>query len=127
MQVSKSKQYEALLVISTAFVVIYLFGLIKHGDAREIFIYLACGVGLSGIFIKPLGKIIALGWYKLADILSMIMSKVVLSLVYIVILVPVASMQKIWKKDRLRTRKGKRSLWVNRDHQYQAGDLKNIW
>jgi len=124
---SKSKQYEALLVISTALVVIYLFGLLRHGDPREIFIYLACGVGLSGILIRPLGKLIALGWYKLADLLNRIMSKVILSLVYMVILVPVAGLQRIWKKDKLRTRKGKNTMWISRDHSYAPDDLKNIW
>lgn len=127
MRISKSKQYEALLVIATAFAVIYLYGLLKHGDPREVFIYLACGVGLSGIFIRPLGKLIALGWYKLAELLNLIMSKLVLSLVYLIILVPVASLQKIWKKDRLQTINNQKSMWVHRDHSYTAEDLKNIW
>lgn len=127
MRISKSKQYEALLVISTAFVVIYLYGLLKHGAPREIFIYLACGIGLIGIFIRPLGKLVALGWYKLAELLNRIMSKIVLSLVYVLILVPVASLQKIWKKDKLKTRKGNHSMWIQRDHPYSADDLKNIW
>ena len=127
MYISKSKQYEALLVITTALAVIYLIGLWRQGDPREVFIYLACGVGISGILIKPLGKLIALGWYKLAELLNRIMSKVVLTLVYAVILVPVASLQKIWKKDKLRTGKAQRSLWVRRDHLYSSDDLKNIW
>lgn len=124
---SKSKQYEALLVITTALVILYLYGLLKHGDPREIFMYLACGVGLSGIVFKPLGKLIALGWYKLADLMSLVMSKVILSLVYLLILVPVASLQKIWKKDRLKTRRGRKSLWIRRDHLFTSGDLKNVW
>jgi hypothetical protein len=55
------------------------------------------------------------------------MSKIVLSLVYVLILVPVASLQKIWKKDRLKTRKAGKSMWVHRDHLYSSDDLKNIW
>jgi hypothetical protein len=127
MQLSKSKQYEALLVISTALVVIYLFGLWRHGDPRELFLYLAGGIGLSGILIRPLGRLIALGWYKLAELLNLIMSKVVLSLVYLLILVPVASLQKIWNKDKLRTRQNKETMWRHRNHRYTPEDLKNIW
>jgi hypothetical protein len=127
MKLSKAKQYEALLVITTALAVIYLYGQLRHGDPRDIFLYLACGVGLSGILIRPLGKLIALGWFKLADLLSRMMSKVILSLVYVLILVPVASLQRIWKTDKLKTRKGQTSMWVRRDHLYTPGDLKNIW
>ena len=74
----KAKIYEALLVISTAFLVLYLYGILKHGESKEIFIYLACGIGISGIFIKPLGKLIALGWYKLADLLGFVMAKILM-------------------------------------------------
>ena len=123
----KSKIYEALLVISTAFLVIYLYGIIKHGVSKEIFIYLACGIGISGILLKPLGKIIAQGWYKLADLLGFVMSKLIMAAVYIVILVPVATLYKLTKKDKLLLRRSPKTKWITREHQYSADDLKNIW
>ncbi len=124
---SKSKIYEALLVISTGFLVLYLFGIIKHGVSNEIFIYLACGIGISGIFLKPLGKIIALGWFKLADLLGFVMSKFIMAVIYIVILVPVATLYKLTKKDRLQLRRSPKTKWITREHQYSSDDLKNIW
>jgi len=111
---SRSKIYEALLVISTALLVIYIYGVLKHGASREIFIYLACGIGLTGIIIRPLGKIIALAWYKLADILSRVMSKIILSLVYVLILIPVATLYRLTKKDSLRLKRRKESNWISR-------------
>ena len=124
---SKGKIYEALLVISTAFLVLYLYGIFKHGESKELFIYLACGIGLSGIFIKPLGKLIARGWYKLAELLSLVMSKVIMAVVYIFILVPVATLYRMSKKDKLGLRRSNESKWITRDHPYSADDLKNIW
>ena len=124
---SKSKIYEALLVISTAFLVLYLYGIIKHGESKELFIYLACGIGLSGIFIKPLGKLVALGWYKLAELLSFVMSKVVMAVIYMFILVPVATLYRLTKNDKLSLKKSSGSKWVSREHRYKADDLKNIW
>ncbi len=123
----KAKIYEALLVISTAFLVLYLYGILKHGESKEIFIYLACGIGISGIFIKPLGKLIALGWYKLADLLGFVMSKILMAAVYMVVLVPVALLYKLTKKDKLQLRRNPKSKWISRDHPYSADDLKNIW
>lgn len=124
---SKSKIYEALLVISTAFLVIYLYGILKHGESKEVFIYLACGIGLSGVILKPLGKLIARGWYKLAELLSLVMSKVIMAVVYIFVLVPVATLYRLTKNDKLRLRRGPESKWIKREHQYTADDLKNIW
>lgn len=123
----KSKIYEALLVISTAFLVIYLYGVLKHGESKEIFIYLACGIGLSGIILKPLGKLIARGWYKLAELLSFVMSKVIMGVVYIFILVPIATLYKLTKHDKLGLKRNSESKWLSREHRYKANDLKNIW
>jgi len=124
---SKTKIYEALLVISTAFLVIYLYGLLRHGESKELFIYIACGIGLSGIIIKPLGKLIAQAWYKLADLLSLLMSKVIMSLVFVLVLVPVALLYRLSKKDRLGLNRKNESRWIGREHRYSSGDLKNIW
>jgi len=124
---SKTKIYEALLVISTAFLVIYLYGLLKHGESKELFIYIACGIGISGIIIKPLGKLIARAWYKLADVLSLFMSKIIMSVVFILVLTPVALLYRLSKKDRLKLNRKNESRWISREHRYTSDDLKNIW
>jgi hypothetical protein len=124
---SRSKIYEALLVISTALLAIYIYGVLKHGDSKEIFIYLSCGIGISGIFIKPIGKIIAWAWYKLADQLSRVMSKIVLTLVYVLILIPVATLFRLSKKDSLRLKRRNESNWISREHLYSPDDLRNVW
>ena len=124
---SKTKIYEALLVISTAFLVIYLYGLLKHGESKELFIYIACGIGMSGIIIKPLGKLIAQAWYKLADVLSLFMSKIIMSVVFILVLTPIALLYRLSKKDRLSLSRKNESRWISREHRYTSDDLKNIW
>ncbi len=124
---SKSKIYEALLVISTAFLVIYLYGMLRHGESKELFIYIACGIGLSGIILKALGKLIAQAWYKLADILSLFMSKIIMSVIFILVLVPVALLYRLSGKDGLGLKRKNESTWIGRDHRYTSDDLKNLW
>lgn len=125
---SKEKVYEALLVIATALLVIYLIGIIRYDVSRPILIYIACGVGLSGVLIKPLGRLIAEGWFKLADVLSFVMSKVVMSVVYIVILVPIALLYRLIKTDKLFLKKAaQNTTWTERKIDYSSNDLKNIW
>ncbi len=124
---SKAKIYEALLVISTFFLVIYLLGFLKNGTSNVVYIYIACGIGLTGIFIKPAGKLIAQAWHKFADLLSLVSSKILMTVIYIVILLPVATLYKLIKKDKLQLRRDKKSKWVSREHLFSADDLKNIW
>lgn len=123
----RSKKYEALLVLSTAFLVIYLIGHLKHGEARAFYLYLACGIGLSGIVLRPLGDLIARGWYKLADLLSLVMSKVIMSLIFVFVLIPVSALYRLSKKDRLKLKENSESGWIERNHRYRYEDLKNIW
>lgn len=125
---SKEKVYEALLVIATGLLVIYLIGVFRYEVSRPALIYIACGIGLSGVIFKPLGRLIAQGWFKLADILSFVMSKVVMSIVYIGILVPVALLYRLVKKDKLYLKKAaEASTWTERKHEYTNKDLKDIW
>lgn len=125
---SKEKVYEALLVISTALLVIYLYGVIRYEIPRPVFIYVASGVGISGILIKPLGELIAKGWFKLAELLSFVMSKVVMTIVFVVILIPVALLYRMVKKDKLYIKKAaSATTWTERKHIYSDKDLKNIW
>lgn len=123
----KSKINEALLVIMTALLVLYLIGWISHGAGKPVFLYLAGGVGISGIFLRPFGRIIALAWYKLAELLNWIMSRILLTIVYVLMLVPVAFLSRISKKDRLRLRRRNDSMWLQREHRYTGDDLDKLW
>lgn len=124
---SKAKKLEALLVIATALLVLYLYGYIYKSVSKPIFIYLACGIGVSGILIPPLGNLIAVGWYKLSDILGFFMSKLVLSVVFILILVPISFLYKLFKKDKLQIKKTGKTTWIERNYNYTTRDLENIW
>ena len=124
---SKNKIYEALLVLSTALLVIYLIGFLRNGESHALFLYLACGIGLTGILFRPLGRWIAWGWYKLADMLSFVMSKVILGIVYMFVLVPIAALSRLGKKDKLHLRRTSKTLWIDRNHRYGAEDLTNVW
>lgn len=124
---SKSKIIEALLVIITALLVAYLFWIFKFGVTKPVFIYLACSIGISGVFIMPFAKLIAKAWYLIVDLLGVVMPKFFFAIVFIVILVPVAALYKLLKKDNLLLKKSSETKWINRNHQYSADDFKNIW
>jgi hypothetical protein len=117
----KTKTLETSLVLTTGFLLIYFL------TKNDLFLYLAVAFGITGIFIKPLAKYIAIAWFKLADILNYIVSKIILGTLFFVVLFPVSLLYKISNKDKLRLRKSNSSMWIKRDHKFTSGDLENIW
>jgi polyferredoxin len=117
----KTKTLETSLVITTGFLVIYLI------TNNRLFLYLAFAFGVTGIFIKPLAKYIAIAWFKLADILNYFVSKIILGTLFFIVLFPVSLLYKITNKDKLRLKRSKSSLWIERNHTYSSADLENIW
>lgn len=117
----RTKTLETSLVLTTGLVLIYLM------TKNEMFLYLAFAFGITGIFIKPLAKYIAIAWFKLADILNYFISKLILGTLFFFVLFPVSLMYKISNKDKLRLKKSKDSTWIDRNHTYSSADLENIW
>ena len=117
----KEKALEAILVIAIGFLLIYIL------KEQKIFLYISFSVGLVGIFIKPLAVLIAKGWYKLGDILGVVVSKVVLSLIFFLLVTPIALLHNLFNKDSLRLKKSDQTFWSNRDHFYVPEDFDKIW
>jgi len=68
----------------------------------------------------------AMVWLGLTNLLGMVVSKILLSVVYIVILLPVGLVRRMTGKDSLHLKqfkKGKDSVMINRDHQFSGNDI----
>lgn len=118
---NKSKILETSLVLTTAFLVIYFI------KPNEIFLYIALGLGITGILVKPIAKYIAIAWFKLADVLNFFVSKIVLGSVFYLVLFPISLLYRISKNDKLQLKKQQAGTWIERKHKYEAKDLENIW
>ena len=117
----REKSLETSLVLTSGFILLYILTKI------ELFVYLAFGFGIIGIFLKPAAKVIATAWFKLADILNFFVSKLVLGTLYFVVLVPTSILSRVFKKESLKLKNSSESMWYKRDYKYAANDLENIW
>lgn len=120
----RKKNLEVCLVIVTGMVILYL---IKEW---VILLYIAILTGLAGIFWNKAASWISIGWYKIADILGAVISKVILGIVYYVFLFPVAILFRLFGQNKQAGAKARnfQSLWNDRGGQvYSADDLKNPW
>jgi hypothetical protein len=117
----RTKVLETGLVLTTAFLVIYLL------TGNYVFLYLALTFGISGIFVKPVAKYIAIVWIKLTEILNFFVSRIILGTLFFMILFPISLLYRISNKDNLRLKRSDKSIWIERNHKYSPGDLENIW
>lgn len=89
---------------------------------------IALVIGAVSIFIPPAARAIEWVWFKIALGLGWINSRILLSIVYFVFLMPIAWLSRLFTNDPLALKKGRRqSLFVTRDHLYTGKDLENIW
>ncbi len=84
---------------------------------------LAVNMILPGIY-KPFAVI----WFGIANFLGPIMSKVLLTVVYILLVVPIGLLRRLLGKDSLQLKKFKKdasSIFRDRDHLFQSTDIEN--
>ena len=70
----------------------------------------------------------AMIWLGLTNLLGIVISRVLLSIVYLLFLLPVGVIRRAMGKDSLNLtgfKKGKNSVMINRDIEFTANDIKN--
>lgn len=117
----KSKQLETILVIVLALGVLFWINQNKY------FLFAAFAVGVAGLFIPVAAKAIHWAWMKLAHGLGFISSKVLLSVVFFLILTPLAFFAKRSGKSSVKLKPGGGSYFKDRNHKYTKDDLENAW
>lgn len=89
----KQDPTEAILVITVGFLVISLVS----GERWAAIV--AVAAGCVGVFSATLSRFVALGWYKLADVLGQIVPNILLSAVFFLVLLPLALLARFFSKN----------------------------
>ncbi len=95
MKDSKTQALETLLVLAGALIVVFWI------SPKKIYLLIAFIFILIGIFSPYLSGKISWVWLKFAELLGAVMSKVILSIVYFIILFPIAFVYKLTQKNPL--------------------------
>ncbi len=116
------KDLKSQLVIVVGFLALsYLFD-------SDVLSYIALALGALFLISEMASKAILWLWWKIAHVLGWINTRILLSIVFYVILIPIATLSKIFKRDPLLIKwPGKGSSFVIRDHTFQPSDLENPW
>lgn len=104
------------IVFAIVFLIIGLYPLISSGDIRWWSMIISiCFLFLAFVFPRTLYPLNFM-WMKLGFFLQRVVSPIVLSLVYIVSVIPIGIIMRLFKKDILSIKldKSKESYWVTR-------------
>ena len=121
MKPGKNKILETSLVLTTGFLLV--FWLTK----TEFFLYLSFAFGFIGIFIQPLARLVTILWFKLADVLNYVFSRIILGAIFFLVLFPISLMYRRTNKDKLQLKNTGSTNWFERNKKYSGADLENTW
>ncbi len=117
---------EALEVLAALALAALVLGAVFHVRPLA---YVAIALLAIGLFVRPAAAAIATGWMAFGAAIGKVNARILLSVVYFAILTPIAVAYRKVHGDtmRLGNRGGGDSLWVARDHRYEAKDLEKGW
>lgn len=118
--------YEALKTMAVLAAASIVFGLLFRFTPL---FYLALLFLLMGVFATRLSLVVASWWLKFAGALGAINSRIILSVVFFVLLTPIAFVYRLTHGDfmGLKRRAGAKSYFVEREKTYSSEDLLNPW
>lgn len=123
-KVSKTQciEFGQVMVLVTLFLALYF----KEGY----FVSAAFVLMLITITVPIVFYPFAAGWFKLSEILSSASSKVILSMVFFLVVIPVGLCRKLFGIDNLQVKKfkkGNESVMIFKDHLYTKQDIINTF
>ena len=116
-----TKQTESLLVIVLGLIVLYW---VKRWNGLLIAAFL---IGILSLLVPAVARIIHWSWDKLAQLLGAVSGKVLLTLTYVLLLLPLALLARCMGKMTVKMKPGGRTYFEERDHVYGKEDLIHPW
>ncbi|HZE86197.1 MAG TPA: SxtJ family membrane protein [Puia sp.] len=121
MNKKRRKQIEALAAIA-------LFLLVLGRWQRSWnYVWAAAAIFLLGLLWKDFAEMLRAGWMKLAEGLGFVSGKIILTVVYFLVLIPIAIFARRSGKLNIRLNPDGRMGFKVRNHRYAKEDLENPW
>jgi hypothetical protein len=120
--VQAQDRYKTILVIVTGLLALSLI------FDQPVLVKVALAIGLVTVFITAAARAIEWLWFKLAMGLGWVNSRILLSIIFFGVLLPVAWFSRWFRRDALNIKRNHAdSLYNTRNYKYRKKDLENIW
>ena len=111
-----------ILTITVGFMIVYLI------TSWTWAIVTSLVVGVIGLFSTKLSELINFLWMKLTIVLSFIIPNVIMAIIYYLILVPIALLSRIFKRDdEMFLNDGHESTFVEINRKIDKDSLEKMW
>jgi hypothetical protein len=111
----------------TGMAMVLILLLVYLVSKRELFIFCAIGLHVLNMVAPQVYRPVAVIWFGISHLLGSITSKIVLSIAFFLVVVPVGVLRRIFGKDSLRLRAfkaGTESVMQIRDRTFTGEDIK---
>lgn len=122
----RQKHLETIIVLMLALLVFYWWKHENDLQKAQIAFWTALLLGLIAIFIPIIAKLLHDGWMRLAHIIGWITNKILLSIIFYVILSPLAALSRFLRRSPFRN-KDPKTYYKERNFTYTAESLKDTW
>lgn len=122
MNLPKLDPTKTILTITVGFCILFLFLDI------DLFLYIAIGVGIAGLLSNYLAEKITWLWSVLSWVLSLIVPNILLSIIFYVILFPLAILVRVFgKKNMLFLKNPEHSLFKDKATVITKDSFEKLW
>ena len=112
-------KHTSLVVIAVGFAIIFVV-------FKNYWLLAPVAIAAIGFVISPLGEMIHPGWVMLAKVLGYINSRIILSILFFLLLSPLALFRKLFQRKQV-SPKSLKSFFTTRNHVYTKQDLQTPW
>ncbi len=117
----KKKHIETIIVICAGMLV--LGRLYRSWN----YVYISGGLAVLGFSWKWFRENLYRAWMKIAEALGFISGKILLTIVFVIVVIPLSFLAKWRGKLSIRLKPGGGSYFKERNHTYNKSDLHNPW
>ena len=120
---AQSSPYEAVLAITFGLLLVHYFFFPEEPRWLVGIMLFA----LLNLLSSTLAGWVGFAWERLTLGIGWFMSRVLFSVIFFVLLTPIAWLQRLFRKDTFYKSPDNTSYFIDRDHQYSRKDVENPW
>ena len=115
------KTTETILVLVLFQVVVFLFTRING------WLYGAIGLGFLALLIPAFANKVHFAWMKLATALGYVMGRILLTIVFFIVLVPLSLLSKLFSRNSIELKAKGNTTFKERNFTYTPESFENVW
>lgn len=96
-------------------------------SGNELWVYACVFISISGLFIPFLAAIIHQAWMGIANVLQLFMPKIILSVIFYLVLSPIAILSRLFGKTELKIKEAANSTFEERNKDFGQVDFEKMW